>query len=87
MLIELTNEERAGTLWAIAIELLQHAGMDVAEPDITLLADDLAKVHYNPVIDGAYRASSSILDLFWSRIGGRLRSYMQVIRPNSKGAK
>ena len=78
--------ESAPNLRAIAIDLLNEAHIPATEPDITILADDLAKVHYEPRIDGAYASDRTVRELFLSRLGGigALSRYLLGIRPKGK---
>ena len=70
----------------LAIDLLNEAHIPAIEPDITILADDLAKVHYEPRIDGAYASNRTVRELFLSRLGGigALSRYLLCIRPKGK---
>ena len=70
----------------LAIDLLNEAHIPAIEPDITILADDLAKVHYEPRIDGAYASNRTVRELFLSRLGGvgALSRYLQCIRKGKR---
>ena len=70
----------------LAIDLLNEAHILAIEPDITILADDLAKVHYEPRIDGAYASNRTVRELFLSRLGGigALSRYLQCIRKGKR---
>jgi hypothetical protein len=72
-----------------AIKLLGLAHMDTSlESDIQILANDIALVHYEPVIDADQGIQALFIQaLFLSRIGGlgALPRYMKCIR--TKGAK
>ena len=84
-----TNNSTEGTMTctrAIAIDLLNEAHIPAIEPDITILADDLAKVRYELKIDGAYASNRTVRELFLSRLGGigALSRYLLCIRPKGK---
>lgn len=70
----------------LAIDLLNEAHIPAIEPDVTILADDLTKVHYEPKIDGAYASNRTVRELFLSRLGGigALSRYMLCIRKGKR---